>query len=420
MTTTFHRHAGELHCEEVPLASIAAAVGTPTYVYSRAHIRERFLDYQRALGNRSHLICYAVKANSNLAVLNLLASLGAGFDIVSGGELKRVIAAGGDPSKVVFSGVAKTTDEMTAALQAGIRCFNVESEPELLLLNEVAQSLGQVAPVSIRVNPDVDAGTHPYISTGLKENKFGVDREQALTLYGTAKALSGIDPVGIDCHIGSQLLDIAPFTDALDRLLALMDDIAALGITLRHLDVGGGLGVQYHEEQVPPVSDYIQALTSRLGDHSPYELIFEPGRSIVAMAGVLLTRVHYLKPTAHRNFALVDAAMNDLLRPSLYGAWQNIVPVINSDDDAQHWDVVGPVCETGDFLGKDRLLALKPNDLLAVTGAGAYGFTMASNYNSRPRAAEVMVDDDNYHVIRERETVDSLWAGEHIPGSPEA
>lgn len=420
MTGTFHQHAGELHCEEVPLASIAAAVGTPTYVYSRAHIRERFLDYQKALGNRPHLICYAVKANSNLAVLNLLASLGAGFDIVSGGELKRVIAAGGDPSKVVFSGVAKTADEMIAALQAGIRCFNVESEPELLLLNEVAQSLGQVAPVSIRVNPDVDAGTHPYISTGLKENKFGVDREQALTLYGTAKALSGIDPVGIDCHIGSQLLDIAPFTDALDRLLALMDDIAALGITLRHLDVGGGLGVQYHEEQVPPVSDYIQALTRRLGDHSPYELIFEPGRSIVAMAGVLLTRVHYLKPTAHRNFALVDAAMNDLLRPSLYGAWQNIVPVTNSDDDAQHWDVVGPVCETGDFLGKDRLLALKPNDLLAVTGAGAYGFTMASNYNSRPRAAEVMVDDDSYHIIRERETVDSLWAGEHIPGSPEA
>ncbi len=417
MTTTFHEQSGALHCEGVALETIAAEVGTPTYVYSKAHISERFLDYQQALGHRPHLICYAVKANSNLAVLNLLANLGAGFDIVSGGELERVIAAGGDPSKVVFSGVAKTADEMILALQAGIRCFNVESEPELLLLNDVAQSLGQVAPVSIRVNPDVDAGTHPYISTGLKENKFGVDRAQALSLYGAAKSLPGIDPVGIDCHIGSQLLDVAPFSDALDRLLTLIDDIAALGVNLKHLDLGGGLGVQYHDEQVPSVAHYIQALTARLGDDCPYELIFEPGRSIVAMAGVLLTKVHYLKPTPHRNFALVDAAMNDLLRPSLYGAWQNIVSVKASDAEARQWDVVGPVCETGDFLGKDRLLALKPNDVLAVTGAGAYGFTMASNYNSRPRAAEVLVDGNDYHIIRERETVAALWAGEHIPGS---
>ncbi len=420
MTTTFHQQSGELFCEGVPLAAIAAEVGTPTYVYSKVHIQERFLDYQRALGRRPHLVCYAVKANSNLAVLNLLAQLGAGFDIVSGGELQRVIAAGGDPSKVVFSGVAKTADEMATALQAGIRCFNVESEPELLLLNEVAQSLDLVAPISIRVNPDVDAGTHPYISTGLKENKFGVDRAQALALYGRAKLLPGVDPVGIDCHIGSQLLDVAPFTDALDRLLALIDDIAALGDTLKHLDLGGGLGVQYHDEQVPSVADYIAALTTRLGDKCPYELIFEPGRSVVAMAGVLLTRVHYLKPTEHRNFALVDAAMNDLLRPSLYGAWQDIVPVTTSDTQTKQWDVVGPVCETGDFLGKDRLLALQPGDVLAVTGAGAYGFAMASNYNSRPRAAEVMVDGDTYHIIREREAVTALWAGEHIPGSASA
>lgn len=409
----FERRDNTLHCENINLETLANTYGTPLYVYSRRAIESAFLRYQNALTDRPHLICYAVKANSNLAVLNCLAKLGAGFDIVSGGELERVIAAGGDPAKVVFSGVCKSTDEMRQALQAGIRCFNVESAAELELLSEVADDMGTVARISLRVNPDVDAGTHPYISTGLKENKFGVDIAAAHALYRRALSLPGVNPVGVDCHIGSQLLAITPFTDALDRLLALVDELEADGVILEHLDLGGGLGVGYADEDVPPVQDYIDALTAKL-DGRNYELIFEPGRSIVAMAGVMLTRVNYLKPTDHKNFALVDAAMNDLIRPSLYSAWQAILPVTERAEAPKCWDIVGPVCETGDFLGKDRDLALEAGDLLAVTGAGAYGFAMASNYNSRPRPAEIMVDNDQAHVIRARETREQLWAGEQV------
>ncbi len=412
MTTTQYVD-GSLRCEDVDLAALAEEFGTPLYVYSRAGIESAFKAYQTALAGRRHLICYAVKANSNLAVLNCLARLGAGFDIVSGGELARVIAAGGDPSKIVFSGVAKTPEAIKAALTAGIRCFNVESAPELEMLNDMALELNTVAPVSIRVNPDVDAGTHPYISTGLKENKFGVNIAAAPALYRRAATLQGINPVGIDCHIGSQLLDTAPFTAALERLLVLIDTIEQDGITLDHLDLGGGLGVQYGEDTPPPIGDYIEALVEGLGDRD-FELVFEPGRSIVAMAGYLLTQISLLKPTEHRNFALVDAAMNDLIRPALYGAWQDIVPVTPRDSETLNWDIVGPVCETGDFLGKDRALALEPGDLLAVTGAGAYGFVMASNYNSRPRAAEVMVDGDQAHLIKARESVESLFADESL------
>jgi len=417
MTQHFNYRDGQLQCEQVALDAIADVVGTPAYVYSRATIEDNFKAYQQALAGRRHLICYAVKANSNIAVINLLARLGAGFDIVSGGELARVIAAGGDPSKIVFSGVCKAPEEMVSALEANIRCFNVESAAELETLSEIAQGMGKVAPISLRVNPDVDANTHPYISTGLKENKFGVDIDEALGIYRRAVELPGVNPVGLDCHIGSQLTEIAPFTDALDRLLALMNDVEAIGVQLAHLDLGGGLGVRYTDEKVPSVGDYIDALVARLGDRD-IELLFEPGRSIVAMAGVLLTRVNYLKCTPHQNFALVDAAMNDLIRPALYGAWQDIVPTQPHSGDEKTWDVVGPVCETGDFLGKARKLSLKPNDLLAVTGAGAYGFTMASNYNTRPRAVEVMIDGTEMHIIRRRERLESLWQDETLlPGA---
>lgn len=409
----FTHAEGSLHCEGVSLEDLAASHGTPLYVYSRSAIEQAFLSYQKALAGRPHLICYAVKANSNLAILNCLARLGSGFDIVSIGELKRVIAAGGDPGKVVFSGVCKSRDDLKTALEAGIRCFNVESAGELEALNQVAMDAGLMAPVSLRVNPDVDAGTHPYISTGLKENKFGIAIDTAPALYQRARELPGINPVGLDCHIGSQLLDITPFEAALDRLLGLIDSLEAQGIKLDHLDLGGGLGVRYRDEQVPEIADYIDALLNRLGNRS-YELMFEPGRSIVAMAGVLLTRVEYLKPTEHRNFALVDAAMNDLLRPSLYGAWQDIVPVTPHPGENISWDIVGPVCETGDFLGKDRPLALAEGDLLAVTGTGAYGFVMASNYNTRPRPAEILVDQSSAHVIRARESLDALWSGEYL------
>ncbi len=416
MTPHFNYHEGRLRCEQVDLDDIANAVGTPTYVYSRATIENNFKDYQRALSGHRHLICYAVKANSNLAVINLLAELGAGFDIVSGGELARVIAAGGDPGKIVFSGVCKAPEAMKAALEAGIRCFNVESAAELETLSEVAKSLGKIAPISLRVNPDVNANTHPYISTGLKENKFGVDISEAPAIYRRAIELPGVNPVGLDCHIGSQLTDISPFTEALDRLLNVLDDIEALGIEIEHLDLGGGLGVCYADENVPSIGDYIGALVQRLGNRD-IELIFEPGRSIVAMAGVLLTRVNYLKCTPHQNFALVDAAMNDLIRPALYGAWQDIIATQPHAGEAKIWDVVGPVCETGDFLGKARNLTLETNDLLAVTGAGAYGFSMASNYNTRPRAAEVMVDGAEMHLVRRREKLETLWQDESIlPG----
>lgn len=411
--TGFERQGDTLFCEEVALDELASQYGTPLYVYSRASIEQAYLAYEAALADHAHLICYAVKANSNLAILSALAKLGAGFDIVSQGELERVITAGGDPAKVVFSGVCKTPAAMKRALEVGIHCFNIESEAELDMLSEVAQASSLTAPISLRVNPDVDAQTHPYIATGLKDNKFGVELDSALRLYRKATALPGITPIGIDCHIGSQILDIAPFTEATGHLIQLVKTLQSEGITLQHIDLGGGLGIQYGSENAPKISDYVTALTESLTDHN-LTLILEPGRSIVAQAGVLLTEVMYLKPTPHKNFALVDAAMNDLLRPALYGASQEIVPVIENGRDKQCWDVVGPVCETGDFLGKDRDLALAQGDLLAVMSAGAYGFVMASNYNTRPRSAEVMVDGNQAHLIREREALNALWADEHL------
>ena len=416
----FNYRDGELHAEEVPLARIAKAVGTPCYVYSRATLERHFQAYREALGSHPHLICYAVKANSNLAVLNVLARQGAGFDIVSRGELERVLAAGGDPAKVVFSGVAKRPDEMARALEVGIKCFNVESRPELEVLNEVAGRLGKVAPVSLRVNPDVDAGTHPYISTGLKDNKFGIPVDEALEVYRLAAELPHLKVTGLDCHIGSQLTEIAPFLDALERLLVLLDRLREENIEVSHLDLGGGLGVPYRDETPPAPFDYASKLLERLSRWDGGErltLLFEPGRSIAANAGVMLTRLTYVKPGETKNFAIVDAAMNDLIRPSLYQAWQAIIEVDTRLDRASDvYDVVGPVCETGDFLGKERQLAVAPGDLLAVRSAGAYGFVMASNYNSRPRPAEVLVDGDSYQVVRRRETLEDLWAGESLPG----
>ena len=414
----FEYRDGVLYGEEVPLSRVADEVGTPCYVYSKATLARHFRAYTEALGSHPHLICYAVKANSNLAVLGLLARLGAGFDIVSLGELERVLAAGGNPGKVVFSGVAKQEAEMARALDVGIKCFNVESRPELERLSAVASRLGKVAPVSLRVNPDVDAGTHPYISTGLKGNKFGIPVEEALSVYQLAETLPGIKIVGLDCHIGSQLTELAPFLDALDRLLLLLERLRERGITVEHLDLGGGLGVPYRDERPPQPFDYAASLLERLAQWphgANLTLLFEPGRSIAANAGVLLTRVEYLKHGETKNFAIIDAGMNDLIRPSLYQAWQAIIPV-----DARHtrdsalYDVVGPVCETSDFLGKDRELAITAGDLLAVRSAGAYGFTMASNYNSRPRPAEVMVDGESYHIVRRRESIEDLWAGESL------
>ncbi|NVD36982.1 diaminopimelate decarboxylase [Marinobacter lutaoensis] len=401
---------GELHAEDVPVAEITRRFGTPAYVYSRATLERHYRAYDEALSGRPHLVCYAVKANSNLAVLNVLARLGAGFDIVSAGELERVLRAGGDAGKVVFSGVGKQEWEMKRALEAGVRCFNVESDTELDRLNRVAGELGVKAPVSLRVNPDVDAGTHPYISTGLKENKFGIDIAQAPAVYARAAELPHLEILGVDCHIGSQLTSVAPFLDALDRVLALIDTLAGQGIRIRHLDMGGGLGVTYQDERPPEPSEYVQALAERMGDRS-LELILEPGRSIAANAGILVTRVEFLKCTGHRNFAIIDAAMNDLIRPALYGAWQAIVPVRpHQDGEDRAWDLVGPVCETGDFLGKDRSLCLAPGDLLAVRSAGAYGFVMSSNYNSRNRPPELMVDGDQVHLVRRRETLEDQLA----------
>lgn len=410
----FNYREQQLFAEEVPLSEIAAHYGTPCYVYSRATIERHYHAFTDAAQGHPHLICYAVKANSNIAVLDVLARLGSGFDIVSEGELRRVIAAGGDPKKVVFSGVAKTADEMRYALQLGIKCFNVESEAELKRLQQVAKELDQLAPVSIRVNPDIDAKTHPYISTGLKANKFGIDINDAERIYQQAAAASHLQVVGVDCHIGSQLTETQPFLDALDKLLALIDRLKSHGISLQHIDVGGGLGVRYQDETPPHPSEYAAAVVERLKPYPELTLIFEPGRAIMANAGVLLTRVEYLKPGQEKNFAIVDAAMNDLIRPALYSAWQAIVPVQQqADGKAQLYDVVGPVCETGDFLGKDRLLAIAEGDLLAVRSAGAYGFTMSSNYNSRPRAAEVLVDGRQSHLIRQRELWQDLWRGEH-------
>jgi len=413
----FARRDGELFADDVPLAAIAETAGTPCYVYSRAAMEAALDAYQDALAGCRHLVCYAVKANSNLAVLDLLARRGAGFDIVSGGELERVIAAGGDPGKVVFSGVGKQPGEMARALELGIRCFNVESPAELELLDRVARGHGVVAPVSVRVNPDVDAETHPYISTGLKENKFGIEAHGALAVYRRAAELPGLELIGMDCHIGSQLTSTGPFLDAVARMLELVDQLADEGIRLRHLDVGGGLGVRYRDEQPPAIGEYIAALRTAVAGRD-LELVFEPGRSIVANAGVLLTTVNFLKHSAWHNFALVDAAMNDFIRPALYEAWVDIENVSDSaGGETGNWDVVGPVCETADFLGRGRELTLRPGGLLAVRGAGAYGFVMSSNYNTRPRAAEVLVDGDRWHVVRERETLDDLLRGERrLPG----
>ncbi|MGI9919665.1 diaminopimelate decarboxylase [Vibrio owensii] len=405
---------GQLWAEDVSLQALAEQHGTPLYVYSRATLERHWNAFDSAVGQHPHLVCYAVKANSNLGVLNALARLGSGFDIVSGGELERVIAAGGDAKKVVFSGVGKTPAEMKRALELGIKCFNVESEPELERLNKVAGELGVVAPISLRINPDVDAKTHPYISTGLRDNKFGIAFDRAPAVYKFAQSLPNLNVQGIDCHIGSQLTEIEPFIDATDRLLALIDALKAQGINIRHLDVGGGLGVVYRDELPPQPSDYAKALLGRLENHQDLELIFEPGRAIAANAGILLTRVEFLKHTEHKNFAIIDAAMNDLMRPALYQAWQDIVPVAPREGEAQTYDLVGPICETGDFLGKDRALVLQEGDLLAVRSAGAYGFVMSSNYNTRTRAAEVMVDGNQSHLVRQREELTSLWQLEQI------
>jgi diaminopimelate decarboxylase len=412
--TAFHYQNGELFAEDVSLRDIAQHYGSPCYVYSRAYLEQRFTEYSDALQGQDHLVCYAVKANSNIAVLNVLARLDAGFDIVSVGELERVLAAGGQADRVVFSGVGKTAEEMRRALEVGIYCFNVESEAELERLNEVAGEFGSKAPVSIRVNPDVDANTHPYISTGLRDNKFGIDIARAPAVYARAASLEHLDVKGVDCHIGSQLTDTSPFLDTVDRLLALLDELAAQGIQIKHLDLGGGLGVRYRDEVPPSTTDYIAAIRQRLGDRA-VKLMFEPGRSIAANAGVLLTKVEFLKLNPHKNFAIIDAAMNDMLRPSLYQAWMDLLPVSpRSDGEARLYDVVGPVCETGDFLAKDRELRIESGDLLALASSGAYGFTMSSNYNSRGRAAEVMVDGDQHYLIRARETVADLMRGEAV------
>lgn len=403
-----------LYAEDVPLADIAARFGTPCYVYSRATLERHWRAFDRAFRDHPHLVCFAVKANSNLAVLNVLARLGSGFDIVSLGELERVLAAGGDPAKVIFSGVGKREDEIRFALEVGIRCFNVESESELVRLDRIAGEMGVIAPVSLRVNPDVDAQTHPYIATGLKENKFGIDIHAAEEVYVRAAALPNLRVTGIDCHIGSQLTDLAPFIDALGRVLTLAERLGEIGIPIAHLDIGGGLGIRYTEEHPPEPAAYAAAMSYQLGDR-PYEIMLEPGRAIAGNAGVLLTRVEYLKENGKRHFAILDAAMNDLVRPALYQAVQDIVPLIrNTEAEPARYDLVGPVCETGDFLGKGRQLALREGDLLAVRGSGAYGFTMSSNYNSRPRVPEVMVDGDQVHLVRERETVASLYAGESV------
>lgn len=410
----FNYRNDELFAEDVAVQDIVYKYGSPCYIYSRATLERHWHAFDRAFGDQPHLICYAVKANSNIAILNLLARLGSGFDIVSLGEMERVLAAGGDPKKIVFSGVGKREDEILAALKVGIRCFNVEVSDELDRINLLAGQLGVIAPVSFRVNPDVDAKTHPYISTGLKENKFGIDIEQALSEYRRAAALPYINVVGIDCHIGSQLTEARPFLDALDRVLNLVSTLKAEGIALHHLDLGGGLGIRYKDEQPPEPAGYIGAVLDRLGAND-FEILVEPGRAIVGNAGILVTQVEYLKPTAHKNFAIVDAAMNDLVRPSLYSAWQEIIPVKKqSQVPEMRWDIVGPVCETGDFLGKERTLRIAQGDLLAVRSSGAYGFSMSSNYNSRPRVAELMVDGNDLHLIRARETIAQLWAGEQL------
>ncbi len=408
----FQYRNGMLHAENVPLARIAAQYGTPCYVYSRAALTAAWRAFDAAFAGREHLVCYAVKANPNIGVLNVFARLGSGFDIVSGGELARVLAAGGDPQKIVFSGVGKTAAEMRAALQAGILCFNIESAPELELLNRVAGEMGVTAPVSLRVNPDVDAKTHPYIATGLKDNKFGVAYDDALTVYRRARELPHLRIEGVDCHIGSQLTEVSPFVAALERVLALVDALAADGIAVHHIDLGGGLGIRYRDETPPPVAEYAKSVLKTLGSRTQ-KLLFEPGRLLTGNAGVLLSEVLFLKHGQDRNFAVVDAAMNDLMRPALYEAWHDVLPLRATPAGGRVYDIVGPVCESGDFLARDRQLSVNPGDLIAIASAGAYGMSMSSNYNTRPRAAEIMVDGDRIFPIRNRETVADLFAGEH-------
>jgi len=410
------RRGADLTLDGCKLDDLAQAHGTPLYVYSRGAMQAAAQAYQQALAGRPHLLCYAMKANSSLAVLQTFAQLGCGFDIVSVGELARVLAAGGQASKVVFSGVGKTRDEMRQALQAGVRCFNVESLAELDVLSDVAAALGQRAPVSLRINPDVDAKTHPYISTGLKGNKFGIAHGQALQAYQRAASLPGLQVVGIDCHIGSQITELSPYLDALDRVLDLIETIEAQGIAIHHLDIGGGLGITYADETPPAAGDLVRAVLARMDarGHGQRELLLEPGRSMVGNAGVLITEVLYLKPGEDKQFCIVDAAMNDLVRPAMYEAWMDIVPCHQRSAPTQAWDVVGPVCESGDWLGRDRQLAVQPGDRLAVLSAGAYGMTMASNYNTRPRAAEVMVERGEARLIRQRESVAQLFANETL------
>ena len=407
---------GVLHTEGVSAVSLAEQFGTPLYVYSRAALTDAWQAYAGACAGRRATVHVAVKANSNLAVLNVFARLGASFDIVSGGELARVLAAGGKAESVVFSGVGKSADEMLEALKAGVKCFNVESIPELDRLNAVAASVGKTAPVSLRVNPDVDAKTHPYISTGLKSNKFGVAFDEARATYRAAAAMTHLEVVGIDCHIGSQITEIAPYLDAVDKLLELVGQIEADGLSIRHIDVGGGLGITYDDETPPDIGEFVRTVLDHIEarGHGHREVYFEPGRSLVGNAGVLLTRVEFLKPGAEKNFAIVDAAMNDLARPAMYEAYHGIEPVVKRDSPAHVYDVVGPVCESGDWLGRERLLAIEPGDLLALRSAGAYGFVMSSNYNTRPRAAEVMVDGEKAYVVRAREEVKQLFSGETV------
>lgn len=411
---SFNYKDGRLWAENVDISAHIEDWGTPCYVYSRATLERHWQAFDSALGAQPHLVCYAVKANSNLAVLNVLAKLGSGFDIVSLGELERVLRAGGRADKIVFSGVGKTAEEMVRGLDVGIRCFNVESQAELLLLEQVAAEKGVQAPVSLRVNPDVDAKTHPYISTGLKDNKFGIAIDDAFEVYQRIASSPHLKVEGVDCHIGSQLTEVKPFVDALDRVLTLVDRLAEQNIHLHHLDLGGGLGIRYKDETPPLPKEQIVAILQRLQGRE-FEILVEPGRAISGNAGILLTRVQYLKHNEDKNFAIIDAAMNDLMRPALYQAWQAIVPVVEkSESNSAVYDVVGPICETGDFLGKDRTLAIEQGDLLAVLSAGAYGFSMSSNYNSRPRVAEIMVDGDSHQVVRQRETIAQLLANESI------
>ena len=411
---SFSRINGVLHAEQCSLAQLAQQFGTPLYVYSKATFEKHYLDMDKAFEFIDNQICFAVKSNSNLAVLNVLAKLGSGFDIVTGGELARVLAAGGEPSKIVFSGLGKQEADIQKALEVGIACFNVESYAELDRIQKVAEKMGKKAPISLRVNPDVDAKTHPYISTGLKENKFGIPSDVVFETYQYAASLPNLNVVGIDCHIGSQLTETQPFVDALDRIIGMIEKLKELGINLEHIDIGGGLGVTYKDETPPSVVEYANAMRPAL-EKLGLKVYMEPGRSISANAGVLLTKVDLLKPTNHRNFAIIDAAMNDLIRPSLYQAWMDIQAVTpHADVETKQWDIVGAICETGDFLGKERDLALQTDDILAVLGAGAYGFVMSSNYNSRGRAAEVMVNGDQAHVIRKRETIESLWENETL------